>query len=118
MAFGFVDQGWMVYALIPITAFGAMATPALTGILANAVSDEEQGMIQGVISGFAAIATIISPLIMNPLFYEFSREGGPFRLPGMPYLAAAVLILGATFCLAIGRRQRSIQSVGNASTEK
>ncbi|MBX2824514.1 MAG: TCR/Tet family MFS transporter [Gammaproteobacteria bacterium] len=111
VAFGFIDRTWLVYAVLPLTALGAMLTPAITGILSNAVAEDEQGVLQGVISGLAAIATIISPLMMTGLFYHFTSEAS-IRLPGAPFLAAALLCLLAMAVFVLG--VRAAGSVDNA----
>ena len=110
-AFGFIETTWMVYAVLPLTALGALLTPAFSGILSNAVPEDEQGMLQGVISGMMAIATIISPLVMTGLFYHYT-SGETIRLPGAPFLLAALLCVLAL--LAFLRGVKNAGSVDNA----
>ncbi len=104
LAFGFIETTWMVYAILPFTALGALLTPALSGILSNAVPEDEQGMLQGIISGMMAIATIISPLLMTGLFYHYT-SGETIRLPGAPFLLAALLCVLAlvAFLRGVGK---------------
>lgn len=88
----FVTQGWMVYVLMPVIALGAVITPAITAVMANRVSDDVQGELQGVLSSIAGITMIISPLVMTQLFGYFAGEDAPVYFPGAPFLAAALLM--------------------------
>ncbi len=100
-----VQAPWQVFALLPIVSLGAMVTPAMSGIMSNIVADDEQGMLQGVIAGLAAIASIISPLFMTGLFFQYTQDEATFRFPGAPYLAAAVLCLIAAILFMRGVRR-------------
>ena len=86
------SKGWMAYALIPLTSFGAVATPAMTGLMANRIPDNAQGELQGVISSSQAIVSVISPLLMTQLFGAFTRDGGAIFYPGAPFVAAAFIM--------------------------
>ena len=86
------NQGWMVYALMPLTALGAVATPALTGLMANRVPDNAQGELQGVLSSSQAIVSVITPLMMTQLFGLFTQAGADPYFPGAPLLLAAVIM--------------------------
>lgn len=103
---GFIEDGFWVFALMPITAMGVIVSPALQGMAANRVSDSEQGELQGVISSVNGIAMIISPLMMNGLFREFTKEDAAIYLPGAPFLLAALLTLVSMAMLAGIRRVR------------
>ena len=107
----FANAGWMVYALMPITALGAIVTPAMTGLMSNRIADDAQGELQGAMSSIAAITMIITPLMMTQLFALFTaRQGLPY-LPGAPFLAAAVLMMAALIPFSIGLRRSDRQPV-------
>jgi DHA1 family tetracycline resistance protein-like MFS transporter len=105
-SFGFVSAGWMVYALIPLSTLGMVAQPALQGIMSQAVSDDAQGELQGVLMGVGAIGSIISPLMMTGVFSYFTRADATIYAPGAPFYLAAVLdgIALAIFLWAMSRR--------------
>ena len=98
----FATHGWMVYALIPVTALSAVVTPALTGLMANRVADDSQGELQGVLSSVQAVTSVISPLIMTQLFGAFTAPGAAVYFPGAPFLAAALIMLLALIPFRIG----------------
>ena len=105
VALAFATQGWMVYAMIPVTAIGAIVTPALTGLMANRTPDNAQGELQGVLASSQAIVSVISPLFMTQLFGAFTTAGAPVHFPGAPFLAAAVLMALVVLPFARGLRQ-------------
>ncbi|MCA8833961.1 MAG: TCR/Tet family MFS transporter [Proteobacteria bacterium] len=89
--YGVATQGWMAYAILPILGVSVIAHPALNGVVSQAVSDDAQGELQGVIASITAVAAIISPLVMSGVFSFFIREGAPIYLPGAPFFLAAGL---------------------------
>ncbi|MEM1237463.1 MAG: TCR/Tet family MFS transporter [Pseudomonadota bacterium] len=102
---GYVQAGWLVLALTPISAFGAVVTPALQGLMSQRAADNQQGELQGIITSAKALALIFSPLVMTQLFFLYTREGGTY-LPGAPFLLSSFLV----FCCLIvfvTRKRRS-----------
>jgi len=110
LCFGFIGKGWMIYALIPISSLGMVAQPALQGIMSQAVPDDAQGELQGVLTGVGAIAIIVSPLMMTGVFGYFTREGTAIYAPGAPFYLAAVLdsIALVLFLWAMSRRGQTV----------
>ena len=104
-ALGFVTEGWMAYLVLPLTALSAILTPALTALMANRVSDDAQGELQGAMTSVTAITLVISPLLMTQLFGYFAGPNAPFYLPGAPFLAASLITLLALipFCMGLRR---------------
>jgi len=101
--YAFVSSSTLVYISLLITPLGAMVTPAITGILSNAIPEDEQGMLQGVIAGLTAVATIVSPLMLTSLFYRFSERGdNQLYFPGAPFLMAAILVGLSLIAFVIG----------------
>jgi DHA1 family tetracycline resistance protein-like MFS transporter len=90
-SFAIAWEGWMIYALIPMTALGLLTNPALQGILSKATPDDAQGEMQGVLTGIGAIASIISPLMMTSVFGYFTRANAAIYAPGAPFYLAAAL---------------------------
>ena len=90
---GFVQAGWMALAFTVVAAFGAIAGPALQGIMSRTAQDNQQGELQGILTSINAIAVIIAPLIMTQTFFFFTRENAPIYSPGAPFLLSAVLTI-------------------------
>ncbi|MEN8833000.1 MAG: TCR/Tet family MFS transporter [Pacificibacter sp.] len=98
IAFAFIMQSWLVWFLVALSGLGSIVMPALQGIMSRAADDDQQGELQGVLGSIAALATIISPLVMTQTFAYFSREGAAIYLPGAPFVLSSLMIVA---CLAI-----------------
>ena len=98
LGYGFITETWQVFVLIPLGSLGAVALPALQGIMSRTAMSNQQGELQGVLTGVVSLAMIISPLIMTLIFREFVKDGSLFYLPGAPFLLAFLLTL-LCFCL-------------------
>ena len=104
----FVTNGWIALILTPLTALGSVSGPALQGIMSRTAADDQQGELQGVLTGVNAIATIIAPLLMTQTFWLFTQADAPVYAPGAPFLLAGVLIV---VCIAIFARTRTAPAV-------
>lgn len=101
----FATEGWMALAVIPVTALGAIVTPALTGLMANATPDNAQGELQGVLSSVSAVTMIVTPVFATQMFGHYTGAGSPVYFPGAPFLAASVIMTLALVPFAIGLRR-------------
>lgn len=104
---GVLSNGIIALALTPISALGAVITPALQGIMSKAVDDDAQGELQGLLSSANALAMIIGPLVMTGTFAFFSSDAAPFYLPGAPFFVSILLMIVS---LAIFLRVRFSQT--------
>lgn len=103
-----IDQAWLVFVGMPITALSAIVGPALQGMMADQVADEEQGELQGVFASVISISAIVSPLLMTFIFQQFTKENAPMYLPGAPFAAAAILSAVALLTFYISRADRRL----------
>lgn len=100
MAFGIISfllltlltNGFIALMLIPITALGAVVTPALQALTSRATPDSQQGELQGVLTSLHALSMVLSPLAMTSVFAYFVRPGTAYYLPGAPFLLAMLLM--------------------------
>lgn len=93
--FSFAKEPWMLYAFLIPYALGGIAGPTVQGVISNQVSDKEQGILQGSITGLVSITAILGQLIFAPAFYYFIRPEGSIYFPGAPYTLAAIFLLAA-----------------------
>lgn len=98
LALGLVTSGTLAMILTPLTALGAVVTPALQGIMSRTAPDDAQGELQGVISSTASLAMVVSPLIMTQVFAAFTGPGAAVFMPGAPFLVSSLLMLA---CMAV-----------------
>ena len=61
LALAFAQASWIVFAVIPLLAFGGTGEPALQSLQTNAVDRERQGELQGVVASFVGLAAIFGP---------------------------------------------------------
>ncbi|MFQ3244939.1 MAG: DHA1 family tetracycline resistance protein-like MFS transporter [Arenicella sp.] len=109
VAFAFlimIDNSFLIFVGMPIIALGAVVSPALQGMMADQVSDDEQGELQGVFASVMALSAIISPLIMTYTFQQFTKADTIYYLPGAPFAAAALLTIAAMVAFYLSRAER------------
>lgn len=92
LLYALATEGWMMYAFTIVYCLGAIAGPALQGIMSNAIPPTEQGELQGGFTSIMSLTSIFGPLIMNSLlFAHFTAPDAPVYLPGAPMLLGALL---------------------------
>ncbi|MEW2919222.1 TCR/Tet family MFS transporter [Ruegeria sp. ANG10] len=89
----FLTNGFIALMLIPITAAGAVVTPALQALTSRATPDSQQGELQGVLTSLHALSMVISPLVMTSVFAHFAKPEAAIYLPGAPFLLALLLMV-------------------------
>lgn len=91
ICFAMAGSGWlMLVSLLPY-CLGGITGPAIQGIISTQVPDNEQGELQGGLTGLVSLTSIIGPVMMNNLFAYFTGKSAPIELPGAPFYAAAIL---------------------------
>ncbi|WP_223652911.1 TCR/Tet family MFS transporter [Hymenobacter psoromatis] len=98
--FAFASRGWMMFAFTAVYALGGLAGPALQGSISGQVPPTEQGELQGALTSLISATGVVGPLLMTSLFAWFTRPQAPVYFPGVPFLAGAVLTLGALLVAA------------------
>ncbi|MBL4812791.1 MAG: TCR/Tet family MFS transporter [Rhodobacteraceae bacterium] len=100
---GFVSNGWVALAVLPITAFGSVAGPAISGLMSRSARDDQQGELQGTLASIGAVSMIVAPILMTRTFWYFTSSDAPTYLPGAPFLLSALLTL---ICVVVFVRTR------------
>jgi MFS transporter, DHA1 family, tetracycline resistance protein len=86
--YGLAPQGWMIYVILLIGGLGGIAGPAVQGLISGSDSDNEQGAVQGALSGVQTLTDVFGPLIATTLFNYFAPRG----IPSASFFAGALLI--------------------------
>lgn len=107
--YGLANQGWMLYVLIGVAAFGGLAAPAIQAVISRQVPPDEQGLLQGALAGLTNLTSVVGPPVAAGLFAYFVSPGAPFALPGAAFFLCALLSLTA---LLVARRAFRHLSVG------
>ncbi|NOX50605.1 MAG: TCR/Tet family MFS transporter [Gammaproteobacteria bacterium] len=82
-----------LYTWCFMSAFSGLIGPAISSIMSNQVSQNEQGELQGIIASVGSVAAIIGPLMMTQSFAYFTSPATPFYFPGVAFMIAAGLAL-------------------------
>lgn len=103
-AFSFASEGWMMFAFMVPYALAGITGPAIQGIISKQIPANEQGEIQGIMTGLMSLASIFGPLLMTNLFFYFTAKDAPVHFAGAPFMMAALLT-----CIAIIICNRSLR---------
>jgi len=107
LAVACVTSGTVALILTPLTALGAVVTPALQAMMSRAVQDDAQGELQGVISSARAVAMILSPLAMTQVFSAFTEPGASVHFPGAPFVLSMAIMVVCGIIYVAAPRDRS-----------
>ncbi|MBC7451785.1 MAG: TCR/Tet family MFS transporter [Cytophagales bacterium] len=97
LLFGLANQGWMMFAILLPYALGGISGPSLQGIMSAEVPVNEQGELQGALTGILSLTSIVGPPLMNNMFAYFTSESAPVYFPAAPFIAGAIMIAIGTF---------------------
>lgn len=93
-----VTNGTVALFFTPITALGAVVTPAVQAMMSKQTPDDSQGELQGVLASTNALAMIFAPMIMTWVFATFAADDAPIYMPGAPFLLSMALM---GVCMAV-----------------
>ncbi|KAL3340763.1 hypothetical protein AABB24_029074 [Solanum stoloniferum] len=82
-------SSWVPYASAMISILSCFAMPCLKSIASKQIGPNEQGKVQGCITGICSFASVVSPLIFSPLTALFLSQNAPFHYPGFGLACAA-----------------------------
>ena len=99
LALSLVTDGRVALVLIPLTALGAVVTPALQAMMSSSVPRDAQGELQGLVASARSVAFMTGPMVMTAVFFAFTRPEAALAFPGAPFLLAMALVVacGAVF---------------------
>jgi DHA1 family tetracycline resistance protein-like MFS transporter len=95
LAYGLASHGWMIYVFVIIGAFGGIAGPSVQALVTKHVPANEQGALQGSLSGLQSLATIFAPMLGAWSFGKCIADNARWHLPGIAFFEASVLMLMA-----------------------
>ena len=93
-----LSSGLWAFILSPLWALRSVTGTALNGLLSRKVGEDEQGMLQGMVTGLSGLTTMIGIPVMTLIFASATRDtAAPFN--GAPFAAAATLAGAALLVL-------------------
>lgn len=99
VAMAFANQGWIVFAIMPIFALGGIGTPALQALATRQVDPARQGQFQGVLASAVSLASIVAPLAFSSFYFVVQKEW-----PGAIWLSVVVIYAIAVPLVFLGTR--------------
>lgn len=93
LLFAMASSSWMMFAFLIPYCLGGIAGPALQGIISSQVPANEQGELQGGLTGLISLTSIIGPPVMTNLFAWFTSSSAPVYFAGAPFIAGALLTI-------------------------
>ena len=92
--FAFATQGWMMFLFLVPYCLGGISVPALQALISSHVPKNEQGELQGSLTGLNSLTTIFGPSMMIGLTSYFSIKNDPNHsyFPGAAFLFGAILM--------------------------
>jgi DHA1 family tetracycline resistance protein-like MFS transporter len=105
--YGLAPTGPIFWIGVPVMALWGIATPSLQTIMTRLVDGTEQGRLQGALASLMGLASLIGPTVFTQTFAAFISTRADLRVPGAPFLLAAVLVLAA-----VGLAWRTTQPLG------
>ncbi len=100
VGYGLAPEGWMVYGIIVFGSLSGLAVPAVQGMISRSVADNEQGGIQGSLTGLQSVAGAIGPPLATAVFGFFISDKAPAIVPGAPFFFSSALTVTAAFLAA------------------
>ncbi len=91
-AYGLATRGWMIYVILAVGSLGAIAMPAIQGLISRSVPLNEQGGVQGSLASLGSVAGIIGPPLATGLFGYFISPRAPVHVPGVAFFWGSTLI--------------------------
>ena len=102
VAIAFANQGWIVFAIMPIFALGGIGAPALQTLATRQVDQARQGRFQGVLASAVSLASIVGPLVFSTFYFVVQKEW-----PGAIWLSVVVIYAIAVPLVFLGTRTAS-----------
>jgi len=109
VALAFANQGWIVFAIMPIFALGGIGTPALQALATRQVDPDRQGQFQGVLASAVSLASIVAPLAFSTFYFVVQKAW-----PGAIWLSVVVIYAIAIPLVFLGTRKASTTQPSSA----
>jgi MFS transporter, DHA1 family, tetracycline resistance protein len=99
LLFSFASASWMMYVFMVPYILGGICEPAIQSLISNKIPDNEQGEIQGAMTGLISLSSIVGPPMMTNLFAYFTAPKIGIYFPGAPFFVAAIITFISTALL-------------------
>lgn len=96
LLFAFASSTWMMFVFLIPYCLGGIAGPALQSIISGNVPSNEQGELQGALTGLISLTSIAGPPLMTGVFSYFTKKDAPVHFSGAAFLLGSFFMLIST----------------------
>ncbi|KAF3695279.1 Hippocampus abundant transcript 1 protein [Channa argus] len=72
--YGFGSEPWMMWAAGTIAAMSSITFPAVSALVSHSASPDQQGVVQGIITGIRGLCNGLGPALYGFIFFLFNVE--------------------------------------------
>lgn len=130
--YGFGSEPWMMWAAGAVAAMSSITFPAISALVSHSASPDQQGVVQGMITGIRGLCNGLGPALYGFIFFLFNVElndvapvaGTPTAsaeklvVPGPPFLFGACTVLFALLVAAFIPEHHRLADVKACSATK
>ncbi|XP_061874630.1 hippocampus abundant transcript-like protein 1 isoform X5 [Colius striatus] len=136
--YGFGSQSWMMWAAGAIAAMSSVTFPAISTLVSRNAGSDQQGIVQGIITGVRGLCSGLGPVLYGFIFFLFHMELDELPpdqtsgkkamldpsddrtiIPGPPFLVGACIVLLALLStFFIPEHSNSISSTPSNNLER
>ena len=100
LIYGAAPTGPLFWFGIPVMALWGVAGAATQALTTQLVAPDQQGQLQGATNSVQSVSQLVGPFLFTLTFAYFIGNQAPLKLPGAPFLLAALLMLLALLIAA------------------
>jgi len=100
LIYGAAPTGPLFWLGIPVMALWGVAGAATQALTTQLVAPDQQGQLQGATNSVQSVSQLVGPFLFTLTFAYFIGSEAPLKLPGAPFLLAALLMLLALLIAA------------------
>ncbi|XP_029016533.1 hippocampus abundant transcript-like protein 1 [Betta splendens] len=128
--YGFGSEPWMMWAAGTVAAMSSITFPAVSALVSHNALPDQQGVVQGIITGIRGLCNGLGPALYGFIFFLFNVElndiqpvaGKPGTeksgIPGPPFLFGACTVVLALIVAVFIPTHHQLSEIKTCSTLK